>query len=162
MRASKIRPKTPTFLSLLIALHLPRQDVAVAEEVVKAAARGRPTVITVKHSGSLLTLSYDGGWAAKNSVANEFTAGESVDGSGLIPRPAFHCSRTGCKFSTRVCRDVGESLNLEGVLDVLPVVSCHEPVTRRPSRTVPCSHQGPARPVRPIRPTKGSSSPLPV
>ena len=36
---------------------------------------GRPTVVTIKHSGSLVTLSWDGGWAAKNSVANEFTAG---------------------------------------------------------------------------------------
>ncbi|GLC34248.1 hypothetical protein PLESTF_000823000 [Pleodorina starrii] len=51
------------------------QDAAVADRVAEAAAAGRPTIITIKHSGSLVTLSYDGGWAAKNSVANEFTAG---------------------------------------------------------------------------------------
>ncbi|GIL53591.1 hypothetical protein Vafri_9205 [Volvox africanus] len=52
------------------------QDAAVAERVAEAAASlGRPTIITIKHSGSLVTLSYDGGWAAKNSVSNEFTAG---------------------------------------------------------------------------------------
>ncbi|GIM05298.1 hypothetical protein Vretimale_9759, partial [Volvox reticuliferus] len=52
------------------------QDAAVAERVAEAAAsHGRPTIITIKHSGSLVTLSYDGGWAAKNSVSNEFTAG---------------------------------------------------------------------------------------
>ncbi|KAG2437038.1 hypothetical protein HYH02_011301 [Chlamydomonas schloesseri] len=64
------------------------QDAAVADAVVAAATptdggggggmgtgTGRPTVVTIKHSGSLVTLSWDGGWAAKNSVANEFTAG---------------------------------------------------------------------------------------
>ncbi|KAG2429799.1 hypothetical protein HXX76_010583 [Chlamydomonas incerta] len=59
------------------------QDAAVADAVVAAATAGedgagagaRPTVVTIKHSGSLVTLSWDGGWAAKNSVANEFTAG---------------------------------------------------------------------------------------
>ncbi|GLI67104.1 hypothetical protein VaNZ11_011309 [Volvox africanus] len=52
------------------------QDAAVAERVAEAATSlGRPTIITIKHSGSLVTLSYDGGWAAKNSISNEFTAG---------------------------------------------------------------------------------------
>ncbi|EFJ47228.1 hypothetical protein VOLCADRAFT_105196 [Volvox carteri f. nagariensis] len=40
------------------------QDTSVADRVVAAAAEGRPTIITVKHSGSLVTLSYDGGGAA--------------------------------------------------------------------------------------------------
>ncbi|KXZ53709.1 hypothetical protein GPECTOR_6g626 [Gonium pectorale] len=51
------------------------QDATVADAVAAAASSGRPTVVTVKHSGSLVTLSAEGGWAAKNSVGNEYTAG---------------------------------------------------------------------------------------
>ncbi|GFR51493.1 hypothetical protein Agub_g13855, partial [Astrephomene gubernaculifera] len=55
------------------------QDAAVADAVVSSACLppplSRPTVVTLKHSGSLVTLSPEGGWAAKNSVGNEYTAG---------------------------------------------------------------------------------------
>jgi hypothetical protein len=51
----------------------------------------RYLVVTIKHSGSLVTLSGEG-FAAKNSVGNEFTAGEapcSMLLSVLVPMPSY-------------------------------------------------------------------------
>eukprot|EP00798_Chlamydomonas_sp_ICE-L_P020785 gene20785-27611_t len=50
------------------------QDSSIADAIVDGADN-RYMVVTIKHSGSLVTLS-SAGFAAKNSVANEFTAGE--------------------------------------------------------------------------------------
>jgi hypothetical protein len=50
------------------------QDSSVAGAIVGGAA-SRYMVVSVKHSGSLLTLSRHG-FAAKNSIQNEFTAGD--------------------------------------------------------------------------------------
>ena len=51
------------------------QDASIADAVVTGAAE-RFMVITIKHSGSLVTLSGGQGFAAKNSLNNEFTAGK--------------------------------------------------------------------------------------
>ena len=50
------------------------QDSSVADAIV-AGADEQFMVITIKHSGSLVTLSGAQGFAAKNSLNNEFTAG---------------------------------------------------------------------------------------
>ncbi len=52
------------------------QDASVADAIV-AGANERFMVITIKHSGSLVTLSGSQGFAAKNSLNNEFTAGRN-------------------------------------------------------------------------------------
>lgn len=52
------------------------QDAAVADAIVKQAG-ARYMVATIKHSGSLATLSHDL-MGAKNSVCNEFTAAAVV------------------------------------------------------------------------------------
>ena len=52
------------------------QDASIADAIVAGAA-DQYMVITIKHSGSLVTLSGTQGFAAKNSLNNEFTAGIS-------------------------------------------------------------------------------------
>lgn len=52
------------------------QDASVADAIVSQADT-RYMVVTIKHSGSLVTLSGEG-FAAKNSLANPFTAGTRV------------------------------------------------------------------------------------
>jgi hypothetical protein len=49
-------------------------------------------VITIKHSGSLVTLS-GSGFAAKNSVGNEFTAGQCSKQSCSDDSAFIACSR---------------------------------------------------------------------
>ncbi len=49
------------------------QDASIADAIVAAAGQ-RYMVITIKHSGSLVTMSGNG-FAAKNSLDNEYTAG---------------------------------------------------------------------------------------
>jgi len=53
------------------------QDSRIADAIV-AGAHERFMVVTIKHSGSLVTLSGSQGFAAKNSLDNEFTAGATA------------------------------------------------------------------------------------
>lgn len=53
------------------------QDASIADAIV-ADANNRFMVATIKHSGSLITLSGVQGFAAKNSLDNEFTAGAAA------------------------------------------------------------------------------------
>jgi hypothetical protein len=53
------------------------QDSSIADTIV-ASADDRYMVITIKHSGSLVTLSGSTGFAAKNSLENGYTAGAAV------------------------------------------------------------------------------------
>ncbi|WIA17822.1 hypothetical protein OEZ85_009328 [Tetradesmus obliquus] len=52
------------------------QDSSIADAIVQHADE-RPMVVTIKHSGSLVTLSSQG-FAAKNSLDNEYSAGAAV------------------------------------------------------------------------------------
>jgi hypothetical protein len=78
LAADSAAPRTvPDILSLgfqhtfLPKFENERQDASIADEIV-AAADARYMVATVKHSGSLNTLSHDL-MGAKNSINNEFT-----------------------------------------------------------------------------------------
>lgn len=68
------------------------QDSSIADAIV-AGATERFMVITIKHSGSLVTLSGTQGFAAKNSLNNEFTAGRArlgfMTGLGMIRNIPF-------------------------------------------------------------------------
>ncbi|GAX84707.1 hypothetical protein CEUSTIGMA_g12129.t1 [Chlamydomonas eustigma] len=53
------------------------EDTSIATAIVTQASE-RYMVVTIKHSGSLITLSGDLGFAAKNSICNDYTAGAAV------------------------------------------------------------------------------------
>lgn len=53
------------------------QDSSIADSIV-SSADDRYMVVTIKHSGSLVTLSGSVGFAAKNSLDNEYTAGAAL------------------------------------------------------------------------------------
>lgn len=74
------------------------QDSSIADAIVSSADQ-RYMVVTIKHSGSLVTLSANG-FASKNSIQNEFTAGEveQLHGSCL-----HHGLENVCNMSSRTC-----------------------------------------------------------
>jgi hypothetical protein len=57
--------------------HYPHKHLSPGWQFLRVQASERFMVVTVKHSGSLVTLSGHG-FAAKNSVGNTFTAGKTL------------------------------------------------------------------------------------